>query len=46
MSTEITLNNDTIEKLMSLLRGFNSLGANVDLYSLCIKQKLNEKLHA
>ncbi len=46
MSTEITLDNNTIEKLKSLLGSFGSLGSNVDLYSLCIRQKLRGKLEA
>lgn len=42
MNTEKeTLSNETIEKLRKLLGRFNSSGTSLDIYSLCIKEKLN-----
>ncbi len=44
MDTETVLSNDTIDKLKYLLGGFNTFGSNIDVYSICIKKSLNDKM--
>jgi hypothetical protein len=36
-----TLSDETIEKLRKLLGSFNTNGCGLDMYSLCIKEKLS-----
>ncbi len=38
------ITNETIEKLKSLLNSFNGIDSHIDIYSMCIKEKLKEKL--
>ncbi len=40
MNTDTTLSNETVEKLRKLLGSLNSPGNVLDIYSLCIKEKL------
>ncbi len=44
METETILSEDTIEKLKYLLGGFNTFGSNIDVYSICIKKALEERM--
>ena len=37
-----TLSNETTEKLRKLLGSFSTPGYVLDMYSLCIKEKLNK----
>ncbi len=44
MNNETVLRNDTVSKLKVLLGSLNSIHSNIDMYSLCIKKTLEEKL--
>lgn len=44
MKKKNLLSDDTVKKLQSLLGSFNGINSNIDMYSLCIKKRLKEKL--
>lgn len=44
MNNETVLRNDTVSRLKVLLSSINSIHSNIDMYSLCIKKTLEEKL--
>lgn len=44
MKKETVLTDDTVRRLKSLLGSFNGINSNIDMYSLCIKKTLKEKL--
>lgn len=43
MNTETALSNDTIDKLRQILSSLNPKLYNVDMFTLCIKNALDEK---
>lgn len=44
MDTDKIISDETVDKLRYLLGSFNTFGNNVDVYSICIKKSLNDKL--
>ena len=44
MESETVLSNDAVEKLKYILGGFNTFGNNIDVYSICIKKALENKM--
>lgn len=44
MKMEISLTNDTIEKLKVILGNINTFGNKIDMYSLCIKNTLKSNV--
>ncbi len=44
MKKETAVSNETVRKLKSLLGSFNGINSNIDMYTLCIRKKLKEKL--
>lgn len=44
MNKKNLLSDDTMKKLQTLLGSFNGINSNIDMYSLCIKKRLKEKL--
>ena len=43
MKKEELLSENTVNKLKSLLGSFNGINSNIDMYTLCIKKRLQEK---
>ncbi len=43
MNSESPLSSETIDKLKSLLKGFNTFGNQADMYSLFVKNTLKPK---
>ena len=44
MNSETVLSNDAVEQLKYILGGFNTFGNSIDVYSICIKKSLENKM--